>query len=200
MLPQSISELETALAEAVASKNRFYHRGGYSPYQLVLGENPRLPQCLLSDEALDEVALEDVHATARDEDTAAAAFARKYEIRKSARNALMTADAKSRIREAPKSRRHVDQSFHPGEWVYVYRRVTHRNRSHALQRDRWVGPGAVVWHSGTTVWVAMRTRLWKCSTEQVRPATSEESLGAELLLRPELLISSGRFIYTHAAT
>ena len=27
---------------------------------------------------------------------------------------------------------------------------------------------------GTTVWVAMRSRLWKCSEEQVRHASEEE--------------------------
>ena len=65
--------------------------------------------------------------------------------------------------------------------MYVWRKVKGRAKTHVLQRDRWVGPGAVVWQNGQTVWVAMRSRLWKCSSIQVRIATRAESLGAELL-------------------
>ena len=36
--------------------------------------------------------------------------------------------------------------------------------------SRWVGPGVVVLQSPSVVWVAMRTRLWRCSPEQLRPA------------------------------
>eukprot|EP00959_Pyramimonas_sp_CCMP1952_P285157 5962243-Pyramimonas_sp.AAC.1 len=90
-------------------------------------------------------------------------------------------DARSRLSEASRSRLHSDKIFKPGEWVYVWRRVTSANRSHSLQRDRWTGPGVVVHQTGSTVWVAMRTRLLKCSEEQVRPATRQEALGAELL-------------------
>eukprot|EP00974_Lingulodinium_polyedra_P053475 5137830-Lingulodinium_polyedra.AAC.1 len=53
--PRSVAELETLLCEAQSAKNRHYHRGGFSPYQLVFGENPRLPRALLSDEAVDDV-------------------------------------------------------------------------------------------------------------------------------------------------
>eukprot|EP00959_Pyramimonas_sp_CCMP1952_P247933 5182891-Pyramimonas_sp.AAC.1 len=40
------------------------------------------------------------------------------------------------------------------------------NRNHELQRDRWAGPGAVVFQARGTVWVAMRHRLLWCSVEQ----------------------------------
>ena len=53
-----------------------------------------------------------------------------------------------------------------------------------MQRDRWVGPGVVLMQHGNTVWIAMRARLWKCSTEQVRHATSLESRGAEIMNDP----------------
>ncbi len=42
-LISSLAELEWLIAEVVAAKNRFFHRGGFSPFQLVFGENPRLP-------------------------------------------------------------------------------------------------------------------------------------------------------------
>ena len=50
-----------------------------------------------------------------------------------------------------------------------------------LQRDRWCGPGVVALQLGHTVWVGMRSKLWKCNVDQVREATHPESLGAELL-------------------
>eukprot|EP00959_Pyramimonas_sp_CCMP1952_P280143 5856521-Pyramimonas_sp.AAC.1 len=34
-----------------SSKNRYLHRGGFTPYQLVLGQNPRMPNDVLSDGA-----------------------------------------------------------------------------------------------------------------------------------------------------
>ena len=35
-------------------------------------------------------------------------------------------------------------------------------------------------HTGTTVWVAMRARLWKCNVDQVRPASATEAVGVEV--------------------
>ena len=32
-----------------------------------------------------------------------------------------------------------------------------------------------------TAWVRVRSRLWECSSEQIRPATQSESLGADLI-------------------
>ena len=54
--------------------------------------------------------------------------------------------------------------------------------------SRWVGPSAVLLCEGTSVFVLFGKRLWKCAREQVRPATREEGLGAELLL------ADGRFV------
>ena len=49
-----------------------------------------------------------------------------------------------------------------------------------------VGPGLVALQDGTTVWVSMRGRLWKCAREQIREATNHESLRAELLTHDHL--------------
>ena len=56
-----------------------------------------------------------------------------------------------------------------------------RDRTGGPPLSRWVGPGLVAPQDGTTVWVSMRGRLWKCAREQIREATNHESLGAELL-------------------
>eukprot|EP00959_Pyramimonas_sp_CCMP1952_P066986 1398854-Pyramimonas_sp.AAC.1 len=93
----------------------------------------------------------------------------------------MSLDVRDRLVAASKSRRHIDIAYPPGSWVYVWRRVSAKDRSADLGRSRWTGPGAVVFQQGTTIWVAMRSRLLKCGQEQVRWATKEEAWGAELL-------------------
>ena len=44
----------------VTYKKRFSHRGGYATLGLVFGEDPRLPQLLLSDDARDTAVLQTV--------------------------------------------------------------------------------------------------------------------------------------------
>ena len=47
----------------------------------------------------------------------------------------------------------------------------------------WRGPELVLLQTGHTVFVTMRSRLCKCSVEQVRSATSDEVMGAELVTK-----------------
>ncbi|CAK0831105.1 unnamed protein product, partial [Prorocentrum cordatum] len=47
-----------------------------------------------------------------------------------------------------------------------------------------LGPGMVIYQYNNTAWVSMRSRLWKCASEQLRPATGPEARGAELLSDP----------------
>eukprot|EP00969_Alexandrium_andersonii_P070441 3108639-Alexandrium_andersonii.AAC.1 len=46
------------MTAAVTAKNRYFHRGGHTPMQLVYGVSLRLPFELLSDEAHDLVGRE----------------------------------------------------------------------------------------------------------------------------------------------
>ena len=54
----TLKELDQILHWMVAYKNRVIHRGGYTPLLLVFGNNPRLPQELVSNEAKDTVGLQ----------------------------------------------------------------------------------------------------------------------------------------------
>ena len=62
-----------------------------------------------------------------------------------------------------------------GDWVFIYRNV--------VGFRGWTGPGVLLAESptGNSLWVTMRGRLFKVSREQVRNATAEEHLGAELI-------------------
>ena len=61
----SLEELELLACEVVSCKNRYYNRGGYSPYQLVFGVAQRLPHDLLADGFLDGVGAGDLQEPGR---------------------------------------------------------------------------------------------------------------------------------------
>eukprot|EP00959_Pyramimonas_sp_CCMP1952_P070676 1475601-Pyramimonas_sp.AAC.1 len=84
----SVQDLELLMHCIVSSKNRYLHRGGFTPYQLVLGQNPRMPNDALSDDAVSTVGSSDLLETSWDCDTAAADFARGAPIQEYARREL----------------------------------------------------------------------------------------------------------------
>ena len=160
-------DLEDLLAELVSLKNQGGNRGGVTPYQPVIGQNPRAPHELLSDDPADEVGLQELSRDDADRDSPAKAFKHSVQIRDHARMLMETYTARERLRSAAPSRPKL-------RWVYVGA----RDRTGGPALSRWVGPGLVALQDGTTVWVSVRGRLWKCVREQIRG--SDESLGAEL--------------------
>ena len=151
-------ELELLLSSVVSSKNRYFHRGGYSPSQLVFGCNPRVPLQLLGDDELSVVAKEDVMADAFEQDSPAAEFSRAHSIRQRAKELCMKNTVKDRINHSVRGKTHVQTYFSPGQWVYVWRRTPSPAEGH-VTRSRWVGPGLLVLQAGHTAWVSMRSRL-----------------------------------------
>ena len=162
-------ELQTVLAEVVAARNRYMDRFGFSPIQRVFGRNLRLPSSLLSTDTLNRDLVE---AAAPD------AIKRSWAIRDTAAREWLRRQDQDSIRRSLKAQsRTADLKPIPaGTWIYVYRDTpSYRG---------WVGPGVVIAEDFTnrSAWVSMRGRLWKASREQIRPATPEEELGAELIL------------------
>ena len=74
-------DLEDLLAEIVSLKNRRGNRRGFTPYQLVIGQNPRVPHELLSDDAVDEVEMQELSRDDADLDSPAKAFRQSMRIR-----------------------------------------------------------------------------------------------------------------------
>lgn len=155
-----------AVAETAAAHNRYFNRSGYSPYQRAFGSLPRLPGSLLSDDALDKIL---VHASAGD------AVRRSWEIRDAAARAWHRQQDGEAIKRALGTRtRTTDlKEFKQGDLVYVWRNIP--------GYKGWTGPGTVIADSNNTLWISLRGYLVKAAKEQVRVATSEESLGAELV-------------------
>ena len=51
--PETLDELRLLVQECECAKNRFSNRSGYSPVQRQIGQWPRVPGSLMSDESLD---------------------------------------------------------------------------------------------------------------------------------------------------
>jgi len=182
---ESSEELEQLTLNLVACKNRYFHRGGYSPSQLVFGINPRLPSDLLSDDQLQLPALGDLVCDPTDQDSAASEFARSHAIRQRAREMCVKSTLKDRVQLGVRRYAHKERTWTQGQWVYCWRKFSGTGGGHTT-RARWMGPGLVIQQQGHTVWVSMRSRVWKCSSDQLRPANYSESLGAELMDSQEL--------------
>ena len=163
-------ELDQCIAEVVGLKNRTYHRSGFSPHQRVFGSNPRVPNSLLSDDALDDVSnLEIISGIGE--------YSRAARWRDAARKAFAEFDSKERVKRMMNAGWRHRSEFKGGDLVYVWR----RSRQSSVAVGRWHGPGVCLLCRGTTVWVSVRGRLWKCAKEQVRKATKEEEDAFHLL-------------------
>ncbi|CAK8993884.1 unnamed protein product [Durusdinium trenchii] len=161
-------EVPMVIAEVVNSRNRFMDRWGFSPMQRVFGKSLRLPASLLSTDALDHELME---LAASDP------IRRQWQIRELSSQEWLRRQDRAAVQRSVHARtRQTDKKqFMPGEWVYVFRNTpTFRG---------WAGPGVLLAESpsGTGWWISMRGRLWQVSTEQIRMATPEENLGAELV-------------------
>ena len=182
---RSSKELETLAVNVVAHKNKWFHRGGFSPYQLVFGVNPRVPLELLSDDQMIVPGLADASVDPFEADTPAAEFARAHQVRQRARELCVASNLKDKVRLSLSQRMRPQRTWSRGQWVYVYRKFPGTGSGH-MTRSRWVGPGLVIIQDGHSVWVSMRSRIWKCSSDQLRAANHMESLGAELIGNEEL--------------
>ena len=73
-----------------------------------------------------------------------------------------------------RARHRTPQTFVEGQLVYVWRQPK-------IGEGRWTGPGIIVLDTAGGAWINMRGSLWRVAHEQMRGATQEESLGAELV-------------------
>ena len=68
------------------------------------------------------------------------------------------------------------ENFTDGQLIFVWRQPR-------VGSGRWHGPGVIVLSTVGGAWVNMRGSLWRVSNEQMRGATHDESLGAEVVNR-----------------
>ena len=103
--PVNQEELEALGSLCVQARNRYYNRSGFSPLQRVFGLNHRLPNSLLSDDAIDPELLCDNPLTD---------FQRSEEMRAAAQKGWLGLDSRSRMLKALRSRHRMPHTFSEG--------------------------------------------------------------------------------------
>ncbi|KAJ8381313.1 hypothetical protein SKAU_G00020910 [Synaphobranchus kaupii] len=123
---------KTALDWALMAKNSMHNVHGYSPYQLVFGQNPNLPSVLTDKPP----ALEGTSMSTW--------IAQHISALHATRRAFIEAKCSERIRRAlRKQLRPTDDRYETGDKVY-YKRV---------DSTEWKGPGVVIGQDGVVIFV-----------------------------------------------
>lgn len=151
--------------------------------QRQIGQWPRVPSDLLSDEAIDPA----LQSQNRQDD-----FEKLMEMRRIAQNAFMKVASQDAAARALTARPRVQRQMNLGDIVYLYRVLKAKKTLHHSQatsstpekhsnKARWVGPGHVLATEGSVVWINNLGELWRAAIEQVRLATSDEKRGVEVI-------------------
>eukprot|EP00959_Pyramimonas_sp_CCMP1952_P459642 9478559-Pyramimonas_sp.AAC.1 len=156
--PQNYEEWAECVDATTDAKQRMLRVDGYSPYQHVLGQEPRLPGDLLQDQ------IDVVSAAGPLYDTACA---RSRTIRQHAMQALLQARDDQDLRRAVAARNRVTHPFQPGDKVAYWRKG---KKAHA----RWHGRGILIGQQGRNWWLSHRGHLIRADPSQLRPASTSE--------------------------
>ena len=150
---------ETALAWAVSAKNSLQNESGYSPNQLVLGQNGRLPS-LLND------APPALHPTTNSD-----VVRENLNALHKARENFIKTEASDRIKKALKHnvRTYSEVDFQPGDKVYYKRRKT----------KGWRGPAKVLGKETNFVLIRHGGAYYRCHPCQLMKTTDEKETYAE---------------------
>ena len=136
-------KLETALAWAVNAKNALKNYDGFSPYQLVYGQNPNLPSV-----AVDK-------PPALEGTTVSNKVALHLNALHWARKAYIKSETSERIRRALKHQiRNTSEVFSSGDSIYFKREVN----------VKWKGPGKVIGQDGKVVFIRYGDQLVRVPT------------------------------------
>ena len=123
---------QTSLSWANMARNSLQMWNGYSSHQLVFGENPNLPN-IMSD-----------NLPAMEGTTSSEVFAKHLNALHAARKIFIESEANERIRRDLRHKvRASEQVFENGDRVFYKREG----------KERWLGPGKVVFQDGKVVFV-----------------------------------------------
>ena len=151
VLADTSCDLETALAWCVNAKNSLANINGFSPYQLSIGTNPRLPSTLTDD------------LPALTAPITSKSLGENLQALHKAREAFIQSENSDRIRRAisHNTRTSGDTKYITGDSVY-YKRET---------SNAWHGPGRVLGQDGQQVLLkhgGYYVRVHRCRIQLVR--------------------------------
>ena len=149
-------DLGTKLAWACTAKNSMQMIYGYSPFMLVYGQNPKLPN-IISDPP-----------PAWESTTMSEQLQKHLEALHATRRAFVKSEMCEKLRIALKRKiRTVDRQYQNGDKVF-YKRES---------QDRWLGPAKVVFQDGKVIFVRQGKYLQRVSANRLLPF--EEYLSSE---------------------
>lgn len=142
---------QSLLCWANMARNVLQMWNGFSSHQLVFGWNPNLPN-IMTDKL-----------PALEGRTVSETFAKHLNLLHSTRRAYIEAEADERIRRALLNKvRAAEQCYENGDLVYYKREG----------RDRWLGPGRVVFQDGKVVFVRHGGVFVRVSPNRLQKATA----------------------------
>ena len=117
-------ELQLLMQELEMAKNRFSNRSGFSPVQRQIGQWPRAPISILSDDVIDPGLL-----------GGAVVDEIEREMRRVTHKAFIEHNAREAIKKAGHARSRVSQEFQAGDYVFVCRVPRQKKRRHAHAQE-----------------------------------------------------------------
>ena len=145
-------DIHTKLAWTCSAKNSLQMVYGYSPYQLVFGKNPKLPNILSSG------------PPSWEEGTMSEALVKHLNALHATRAAFIKSESCSRLKKALMAKmRPNTEVFDNGDIVYYKRE----------RDDRWLGPGKVVFQDGKVIFVRHGSQFVRVSTCRIQKAGCE---------------------------
>ena len=143
--------LQTLLKWANMAKNSLQMNNGFTPHQLVFGENPNLPNIM------------NAKIPALEETTTSETFGKHLNLMQFARQKYIEVENSERIKRALRHKIRTRQEiFQPGMEVYYKREG----------EERWLGPGKVMFQDGKIVFVRHGSVYVKVSVNRL--ITTEE--------------------------
>eukprot|EP00913_Durusdinium_trenchii_P035579 g33295.t1 len=176
---QDERDLRRLIMEVEQAKNRYSNRSGFAPIQRQIGQWPRIPTAILSDEGVDPMLINGMMVDD---------IEKLHEMRRVAHKAFCEYNARQSWKKALRARPRIWTDYKPGEYVFVYRVPRQRKRKHSApieehsNKATWVGPGVVIMPDGANLWISMLGEVWKVAREQCRPATDDEKTGIEAVM------------------
>ncbi|XP_061841706.1 uncharacterized protein [Nerophis lumbriciformis] len=128
----SVCDWKAALDWALMAKNTMHNVHGFSPYQLVFGQNPNVPSVLVD------------KPPALEGTTMSKWVGQHISALHAARTAFTEAECSERIRRALRTQlRSTDEYYETGDKVYYKR----------MDCNEWKGPGVVIGRDGVVIFV-----------------------------------------------
>ena len=144
--------LETLLLWALVAKNSMLMVQGFSPYQIMFGKNPKLPNIITDP------------LPTWDNEGISGSLKKHLESMKATREAFVKSEDSQKLKLALEAKIRTNNTvYHNGDWVY-FKRTGYNNK--------WFS-GKVVFQDGKVIFVRSGNYFYRCSANRIMKAGTE---------------------------